>query len=115
MTDQQNQAPASAPMDQVKMFGILGYIVPFLFFLPLLTEAKNNQMAKYHANQQLIFLLFIIAGNILAGILAFVLIGFILMPLMTIAYFVFMIMGIINVSNGVMKPLPLIGGFTLLK
>ena len=112
MTD---QTPASQSMDQTKIFGILGYIIPFLFFLPLVTEAKSNQMARYHANQQLIFLLFIVVGNLLAGVLAFVVIGLLLMPIMTIAYFVFMIMGIINVSNGQMKPLPLIGGFTLIK
>ena len=45
-----------------KMYAILGYILPFLFFLPLLSESsKNNPFARFHANQQLILLIILAA------------------------------------------------------
>ncbi len=115
-------SPASAPQPQAmsasdtkKLLGILGYIIPILFFLPLVMDnLKNDASAKYHANQQLNLLLFWIIGHVVASTLVMVLIGILLVPLVTIAGLVFMVMGIINVSKGAMKPLPVIGGFTLL-
>jgi uncharacterized membrane protein len=102
-------------IDEHKLFGVLGYIIPILFFLPLVTDAKDNEFAKFHANQQLNLLLMIVVGQIAAFILTIVLIGLLLMPLVWLAYVVFMIMGIINVANGQMKELPVIGKFRLIK
>ncbi len=112
MPDQPAQASS---MDQNKLFAIIGYVVPMLFFLPLVTEAKNDAFAKYHANQQLNLLLFWVVGSVASTVLAFVLIGALLMPIVWIAGLVFMVLGIMNASKGEMKPLPLIGGFSLLK
>lgn len=92
-----------------KVMAILAYI---LFFVPLLA-ARNSRFAMYHANQGLILFLAAVAANIIAAIIPFV--GWILSPLVSIAVFVFMIIGIINAANGVMKPLPWIGNFQLIK
>lgn len=118
---QQQQAPQAAqepvmqadPMDveKNKTMAILAY---FIFFLPLVTDAKDSPFAKFHANQALILLLFSVGGYIISSILMVVLIGFLLMPIVMIASLVFFIMGIINASNGKMKELPLIGGIHLL-
>jgi uncharacterized membrane protein len=97
-----------------KAMAIVGYIIPILFFIPLVSEAKNSHFAKFHANQQLNLLLFWVVGEIAGAVLTFVLIGFLIFPLVMIAGLIFMIMGIINAANGTMKELPLIGGFKLI-
>jgi uncharacterized membrane protein len=96
-----------------KAMAIIGYIVPILFFIPLVTEAKNSPFAKFHANQQLNLLLAGVAVNVVGMIP--VLGWFIVLPLGSIILIVFVIMGIINSAKGEMKKLPLIGGFELIK
>jgi len=117
----QTQAPQSgqesvmqadpADVEKNKTMAILSY---FIFFLPLITDAKDSPFAKFHANQSLVLLLFIVVGNIVAGMLSFVLIGFLLMPILGIAAIIFWIMGLMNAANGKIKELPLIGGIHIL-
>lgn len=115
-TQQSNQPQHSqSDVEKNKAMAIVGYIIPILFFVPLVTEAKDSPFAKFHANQQLNLLLFWVVGYIVSSILIIVLIGLILMPLVMIAALVFMIMGIINAAKGEMKALPLIGGFKIIK
>jgi len=109
------QPMQSGGMEQNKIMAILGYIIPFLFFIPLVTDAKTDAFAKFHANQQLNLLLFGVVGWTLASILTAVVIGVLLFPIVSVASLVFAVLGIINVSKGEMKPLPLIGGFSLIK
>ncbi len=105
----------TSDVEKNKAMAIVGYIIPILFFIPLVSEdGKKSPFAKFHANQQLNLLLFWVVGQILATVLTFVLIGFLIFPLVMIAGVIFMIMGIINSANGTMKELPLIGGFKLI-
>ncbi len=116
-------APAAetAQNDEVgdhKLYAILGYILPFLFFLPLLQESsKNNAFARFHANQQLILLIgwvaLYVVGNMLVMILYMM--GVFLLPLLNLAFLVLAILGIINAAQGQMKELPVIGKIRLLK
>jgi uncharacterized membrane protein len=123
MDEQQNQnMPPAAPQPQGsgsdaeknKAMAIIGYIIPIIFFIPLVTDAKNSPFAKFHANQQLNLLLAAIAVNIVGGVIP-VLGWFIILPIGSIMLIVFAIMGIINAVKGEMKKLPLIGGFELIK
>ncbi|MFA6047335.1 MAG: DUF4870 domain-containing protein [Parcubacteria group bacterium] len=111
------QAPQGGGSDaeKNKLFAIIGYIFPILFFVPLVSDAKNSPFAKFHANQQLNFLLFTVVGYIASTILTFIFIGILLWFIVMIASIVFMILGIINASKGEMKKLPVIGGFQLIK
>lgn len=111
-------------VEKNKVLAIVGYIFTILFFVPLVTEAKNSTYAKFHANQQLVLLIFGFAGGIGVGILSVVLVFIPLIGWMTsallyaayaIGYLVFMIMGILSASNGQTKKLPLIGGISLIK
>lgn len=102
-------------IDKHKMLAIVGYIVPFLFFVPLVTDAKDNKFARYHANQQLLLLLFWVVGQIVASLLTFIMIGMFLYPLIYIGGIIFMVMGVINALNGEMKPLPVLGKYELIK
>lgn len=112
--EENNKTSSEADVSQVRLFGILGYIFPILFFLPLVTDAKDNAFAKYHANQQLLLLLFLIIGNTAASILTVILIGILLYPVVWVFGLVCMVMGIMNVVNDRQKPLPLIGTITTL-
>lgn len=107
-------APKADPKDveKNKVMAILAY---FLFFLPLVTDAKDSPFAKYHANQGLLLLMFSFGAYLVSSMLMVVLIGFLLLPLVGIVSFVFLILGIINASNGDMKPLPLFGGIQIIK
>ena len=90
-----------------KMMAIIGYIIPILFFIPLVTEAKNSSFAKFHANQRLNLLIAAIVVNVVGGIIPF-LGWFIILPIGSIIIIVLAIMGIINAAKGAMKRLPMI-------
>ena len=119
--EQQNQpqqiapeAPqaSSADAEKNKAMGILGYIVTPLFFLPLISDAKDSPFAKFHANQQLLLLITWMAVSIVGGIIPFL--GW-FVPLGSICCLVLMVMGIINASKGEIKELPVIGGISIIK
>ena len=120
MTEQEQQTPNEAPkkessdVEKNKPMAIIGYIIPILFFIPLVSDAKDSPFAKFHANQQLNLLLAAIAVNVVGTVIPF-LGWFIILPLGSILLIVFAIMGIINAVKGEKKALPLIGGFELIK
>ena len=102
---------------QHKGMAALAYI---LFFIPLLTgDHKKSPFVMYHTNQGLILFLFSICASTISGILiATVILAILGIPLLlavSIFSLVLFIIGIMNVMNARMKPLPLIGKFTILK
>ena len=103
---------ASGSNDQHKAIAIIGYIIPILFFIPLISDAKNNPYAKFHANQQLTLLIFWIIANFVNIV---PILGQIAWLILSILGIILVIMGVINAAQGTMKPLPIIGKFTLIK
>ena len=86
---------------------IVAYI---LFFVPLLTEDKNDPFVMYHVKQSIVLLIVAIAVAMLGSIIP--LLGwFIIMPFGSIAVFVLWIMGLVNAATGKKQSLPLIGQF----
>jgi uncharacterized membrane protein len=118
----QTQASAStssndADVNDHKLFAILGYILPFLFFIPMVNDtSKNNPFARFHANQQLILLVIGIGFYVLSNVFYMTLgaLSLILFPIANIAMLVLVVLGIINAAQGEMKELPLVGHFKLL-
>jgi len=104
-----------------KVMGILAYII---FFIPLLTgDYKKSPFVKFHTNQGTVLflasLILTVAWNILAAIL---MVTIILIPvvvlvsgLIWIVPTAFAVLGIVNVCNGKMKELPIIGKWTIVK
>ncbi|OWR31108.1 hypothetical protein CDO73_08185 [Saccharibacillus sp. O23] len=111
MQEQNPYNRQSDPQDaeQNKTIAAVAYI---LFFLPLLA-ARDSRFAMYHANQGLLLLLAIIAGNIVLGFIP--IIGWILLPIFGLASFVYLIFGIMNAVNGKMQPLPFMPNIEILK
>ena len=106
---------SSQPTDNKKLWGVIGYIFPILFFVPLIMDdLKTNAYSKFHANQQLFLLLVAIVINIIGGVIPIV--GwFIILPIGWIILVILAIMGVINASKETTKPLPIIGGIHLIK
>ena len=106
----QPPTPPQVPSLKEKNTGMAMAIVAYiLFFIPLLTEAKNDPFVKYHVKQGL--LLFI--GWVAIGIVDYILPWqpWIMIRLLNVALFVLMIIGIMNAVKGEKKPLPLVGQF----
>lgn len=91
-----------------KTMSMLAYI---LFFLPLVA-CKDSAFGKFHANQGLlVWILFIVSSII--GIIP--ILGTIVSMVLYVVGVIFVILGIVNTSKGLAKPLPIIGGITLIK
>ncbi|MDD5430940.1 MAG: hypothetical protein PHP03_01830 [Candidatus Pacebacteria bacterium] len=85
---------------------ILAY---FIFFIPLLTEAKNDSFVKYHVKQGLLIFIAWVAVEILNSILSWRF--YTLERVLELAVFVLMIIGVMTAAKGEEKPLPLIGKY----
>lgn len=97
-----------------KMIAILSYLI---FFLPFLTDAKDSEFAKFHANQSLALLISGIVVHFVVVFLTIVTLGLfsLFIPFIELIFLGFVIMGMVNASNGEMKRLPIVGGFDILK
>ena len=100
---------SSSDVNKNKTMGVLAY---FLFFLPLVA-AKDSKFAMFHANQSLILLILSVASAFVGGMIP--VLGALIQMVVSLGVFVLWIMGIVSAANGETKPLPVIGGFTLLK
>ncbi len=98
---EQNQSQSSQKNTGM---AIVAYI---LFFVPLLTDAKNDPFVKYHVKQGLVLFIsyFVVAFVSVIPVLG--IIGW----LLHLVLLVLLIMGIMNAAKGEQKPLPVIGQF----
>lgn len=96
-------APAAIDIDMTKLYAVLAY-VGILFLIPLLL-CKDSEFVRFHTNQGIVLF---IAGVICAIV---PIIGWIA----SIGVLVLMVFSLINVSNGDMKELPVIGKIKILK
>lgn len=108
MADKKADTTTQADIDKNKTMAILAY---FIFFLPLLTDAKDSTFAKFHANQALLVWLVGVVSWFLTATLFGAIIG---LPLSLVA-FVLWIIGLMGAVNGQMKRLPVIGGIDIIK
>ncbi len=109
-----------ADIQQNKTMGVLAYL-GLLVLIPLFA-AKNSTFARYHTNQGLMLCAAEIAASIAARMLLTILPYGPLWRIVSWAYYlcgisflVLLIIGIVNVSNGRAKELPVIGSIRLLK
>jgi uncharacterized membrane protein len=96
-----------------KTMGIVGYLFPIFFFVPMLAT-KKNPFAIFHAKQQFNLLLASFVVNIVGSFIP-VFGWFLILPLGLVACLVLSIIGIVNVSKGEMRKLPLIGSFRIIE
>lgn len=101
-------APSAKDIEENKAITFLSYL-GILVLVPLLAK-KESKFAQFHAKQGLILFVgwFVIAW--IGGFIPF-LGWFLIVPAVSILGIVLAIMGLINVANGEMKDLPIIGEF----
>ena len=108
--EQQNAPSGTKPtfdtkdVEENKVMGALAYLI---FFLPLITSAKNSKFAKEHAKQSLILLLVSIVGSTVLTIIP--ILGWLILPFFTLAIFVFYIIAFVKAIQGEFWEVPLIG------
>ena len=86
---------------------VVAYI---LFFVPLLTDAKNDPFVKFHVKQGLVLLITEVAISIVGTIIPFL--GWlIILPLGSLLVLLLWIIGVVHAVNGTEKELPLVGSF----
>ncbi|HMB65251.1 MAG TPA: DUF4870 domain-containing protein, partial [Patescibacteria group bacterium] len=94
------------PKEKNTGMAIVAYII---FFIPLLTDAKDDKFVKYHVRQGLMIFIAWIALSILGMIIYIPFISWFIMTILRLAVLILMIIGIMNAAQGEKKPLPLIG------
>jgi uncharacterized membrane protein len=128
--DDAEEEGADQDVEKNKGMAVLGYV----FFLVPLVAAPNSNFARYHANQGLLLFILLmlvcVAVALLQGALwltgwalasiqvlrAFFSCAFwVLQPALLLAWLALMVTGIINAANGLKKPLPVVGQWTLIK
>ena len=97
--------PAKEGGEKNTGMAVVAYIV---FFIPLLTESKNDPFVKFHVKQGLVLFLAWLAISVISIMVP---------PLMMVTWVfqiglvVLAILGIVNAVNGKEEELPLIGQF----
>ena len=99
-----HEARGSSGGEKNTTMAVIAYI---LFFVPLLTEAKNDPFVRYHVKQGLVLFLAWVAVSIVSWVPPILFVS----PLLHLAMFVLMVVGILHAVGGKEEPLPLIGQF----
>lgn len=104
-----------------KVFSVLAYF-GILVLIP--TLASSHPFTRFHANQGLVLWIAGMISAVVVGIISAVLgfipfigpiLGVIIGGAVSIVLFVLAIIGIVHAVNEETKPLPIIGGITILK
>lgn len=104
-----DQTYTDEDIEKNKVMAGLAYLI---FFLPLIV-CPDSKYGRYHANQALLLFIVSVAGSIILSVIPIV--GLFLLPIYSLGIFALFIIGLVNGFGGKAKPLPLIGGFTLIK
>ena len=83
---------------------VIAYI---LFFVPLLTDTKDDPFVKFHVKQGLLVFVGWVATSFLSSVPVIMFFAWIL----SLAVFVLMLIGIMNAAGGKRDPLPLVGHY----
>jgi uncharacterized membrane protein len=109
MSTMPGRAPSSDDVEKNKGMAIAAV---FIFFIPLLTDAKHSPFAMHWANQSLLRLLLHVASSFVMVIPFLGWVAGVLGHLFAVALFV---VSLVWAIGGQAKPLPLIGRYTILK
>jgi len=106
------QAPATPPVqppspDSNPNMGmaILAYL-GILVIIPLVSQKKNDPFVKFHCKQGLVVLIGWIVASVVLAIPG---LGWVIGPVVWLGALLLTVLGIVNVTNNKMEPLPLVG------
>lgn len=105
----QPEAPKHDGAQKNTGMAVVAYI---LFFIPLLTDAKNDPFVKFHVKQGLVLFIGWIIVWVLGMFLGSLFWSFYwILNLVDLGLLILMVLGIINALNGKQEPLPVLGKF----
>jgi len=93
------------PQNNNTAMAVIAYII---FFIPLLTDAKNDPFVKFHTKQGAVIFIIGLVAWVIMMVLPFL---FPLIWLVQLFLLVMVVLGIVNVVNNKKEPLPIIGQF----
>lgn len=100
----------AADVQKFKVQAVLPYLIPILFFLPVVAGDKNSKFCKFHANQQLSWLIVCVVIGILMKVLSLIpVLGAICCSLLSLATLVLTIMLMIAAYQGKAIRIPFVG------
>ncbi len=104
-------------IEENKAMGVLAYI-GILVLIPIIAAPKSK-FARFHSNQGLLLMIIEIVCGVLFGLLGLIptigWIFYIVNGLVDLCCLFLLVIGIINVSRGKARVLPIIGGIKLMK
>lgn len=99
----------SSDVQQYKIQAVLPYLIPILFFLPIVSNKESN-FCRFHANQQLIWLIACVVIIIVLRIISFIpVLGTLIYVLASLAVLVFSILLMVSASQGKAVKIPFVG------
>ncbi len=109
MTDT-TTTPVATPekTDEQKVNVEMAVIAYFIFFVPLLTDAKDDPFVKFHIKQAIILIIGVVISSVISSV---PLIGWLFGSILTIGILILWIMGLISAINKEKKELPIIGKY----
>lgn len=100
----------TSEIEQNKVQAILPYLIPILFFLPIVSGAKDSEFNRFHANQQLTWLIVVGVMTIIGKILSVIpIIGWLAHLLIEIVKIAVAISLMYGASQGMALKLPFVG------
>ncbi len=83
--DSEAQSAIAEDAEKYKWLGAVPYILPFFFFVPIVLD-NNSQFCKFHANQQLCWLIIFLAVWVISAIIGKIpLVGWLIKTVIVIA------------------------------
>jgi uncharacterized membrane protein len=83
-----------------------------LFFVPLLTDSKDDPFVKFHVKQSILLVILSIIVSIFNSIIGRIpFIGWLIGLILGLGVFALWVIGIMNALNGKMTPVPVVGQY----
>ena len=101
------EAPKASVKEENVAMAIIAY---FIFFVPLLTDAKDDPFVKFHVKQSIVILITSVIVWVL-GMFIPIIGWFLIAPIGGLIVFVLWVIGVMNASQKKKTPVPIIGHF----
>ena len=105
MDQEPKKSKVNEDVEKNKGMAALAY---FIFFLPLLTEAKDSPFVKFHVKQTIVLIVAAVAIAVV-GVIPFI--GWLIAAIAPVALLVLWVIGLLNAINGKEEYVPWIGKY----
>ncbi|MDD5693145.1 MAG: DUF4870 domain-containing protein [Patescibacteria group bacterium] len=101
------EAPKASQKQENIGMAIIAY---FIFFIPLLTDSKDDPFVKFHVKQSIVILITSVIVWLL-GMFIPIIGWFLIAPIGGLLVFVLWVIGVVNAAQQKKTPVPIVGKF----